>query len=149
MWQRGSSKSDIFVEEHKRQNKWRPRRRGMNDIMAAGQNQRGRHGKQGCLHPLKCPFSLLLTLIGSAKIEEMSINVFPHQNLNSWSWLLWIIWIHCSKARVWGKLNTQIVFQNYSDKKISDRIVQQITPDSHAGGSEQHSKHSKRQFSAC
>lgn len=136
MWQRGSWKSDIFVAEHKRQKKWRPRWWGMSDIMAAGGNQWGRHWKQECLHPVKCPFSLLLTLISSSKTEEMSIYVFPHQNLNSLSWFLWIIWIHGSKAssenKVWIKLNVLCNFHTNSVSQLfwqknNDRTVQQIT----------------------
>lgn len=144
MWKRGSWKSDMFVEEQKRQKKWRPWRRGMSDIVAAGRNQKGRHGKQEYLHPIKCPFSFLWTLIGSAKTEEISINVFPLQNLNYWSWWLWIIWIHGSKAssekKVWIKLNNTLQLSRKQCFRIiltknNDRTVQQITPDSHTCGS--------------
>lgn len=35
---------------------------GMIDIMAAGEIAQGWYWKQACLHPVKCPFSLNLTL---------------------------------------------------------------------------------------
>lgn len=57
----------------------------MSDTMAAGEIAQGRFWKQACLHPVNCPFSLNLTLAIPSETEEMIINVFSWQNVNSWS----------------------------------------------------------------
>lgn len=53
--------------------------------MAAGEIAQGRFWKQACLHLVNCPFSLNLTLFIPDETEEMIINVFSWQNVNSCS----------------------------------------------------------------
>lgn len=118
--------------------------------MAAGEIAQGWFWKQACLHPVNCPFSLNLTLFIPSEPEEMIINAFSWQNVNSWSSFnflffllyLWMIFFSLNRNRkpppmvlcpvvgwrsrpnfTYSESFTKILFCNFATNKNRDRRV--------------------------